>query len=108
MYFSEKDEDQEENKGIYCGEINNFLLIKPKLYWPDESEQYTNVFLDKEKLANSDNFIILEDELFSSLKSIMGINYEIERINNKNNNIDKNINLFDFKIIFLNEEIMRK
>ena len=86
MYFSEKDEDQEENKGIYCGEINNFLLIKPKLYWPDESEKYTNVFLDKEKLANSDNFIILEDELFSSLKSIMGINYEIERINNKNYN----------------------
>ena len=59
MYFSEKDEDQEENKGIYCGEINNFLLIKPKLYWPDESEKYTNVFLYKKKLTYIYNFIIL-------------------------------------------------
>ena len=36
----------------------------------------------------------------------MGINYEIERINNKEiDDINQNINLLTFKIIFLNEEI---
>ena len=108
MYFSQKDEDQEENKGLYCGEINNFLLIKPKQYWPDDSQKYTNVFLDNEKFINKDNFIILEEEPYSRLKYFMGINYEIERENNKKNTIDNNINLFDFKIIFLNEEIRDK
>jgi hypothetical protein len=38
----------------------------------------------------------------------MGINYEIERMNNNKNNINKIINLYDFKIMFLNEEIRDK
>ena len=108
MYFSQKDEEQEENQGIYCGEVNNFLLIKPKKYWPDQEQKYSNVFLDNEKIINKDNFIILEDEIFTKLKFFMGINYEIERINNNKYSIDENINLYDFKIIFLNEEIRDK
>ena len=108
IYFSQKYEEQEENKGIYCGEINNFLFIKPKLYWPDNTQKYTNVFIDKDKFINKDNFIILDDELFTRLKFFMGVNYEIERMNDKKNSLDTNINLFDFKIIFLNEEIRDK
>ena len=107
-YFSQKEENQEENKGIYCGEINNFLFIKPKLYWPDDLQKYTNIFLDEEKSLNLNNFLILDEEIYTKLKNYMGTNYEIERINDKNYNIEQNINLFDFKIIFLNEEIRDK
>ena len=108
MYFSQKDEEQEENQGLYCGEVNNFLLIKPKKYWPDETEKYSNIFLDEEKFNKKDNFLILEDDIYTKLKFFMGINYEIERINDSKYSIDKNINLYDFKIIFLNEEIRDK
>ena len=108
MYFSQNNEEQEETKGIYCGEANNFLFIKPKLYWPDDLQKYTNVFLDKEKFINKDNFIILDEEIFTRLKFFMGINYEIERIKDKKYSIDKNINLYEFKIIFLNEEMRDK
>ena len=108
MYFSQNNEEQEETKGIYCGEANNFLFIKPKLYWPDDLQKYTNVFLDKEKFINKDNFIILDEEIFTRLKFFMGVNYEIERIKDKKYSIDKNINLYEFKIIFLNEEMRDK
>ena len=108
MYFSQNEEVQEENKGLYCGEINNFLYIKTKLYWPDELQKYTNIFLDKDKCTNLDNIIILEEEIYLKMKSCMGINYEIERINNNKYSIDKNIDLYDFKIIYLNEEIRDK
>ena len=108
MYFSQNNEEQEETKGIYCGEANNFLFIKPKLYWPDDLQKYTNVFLDKEKFINKNNFILLDEEIFTRLKFFMGINYEIERIKDKKYSIDKNINLYEFKIIFLNEEMRDK
>ena len=108
MYFSQKDEEQEENQGLYCGEGNNFLFIKPKKYWLDETQKYSNVFLNKEKFTNKDNYLILDDELYTRLKFFMGINYEIERINDNKYSIDKNINLYDFKILFLNEEIRDK
>ena len=108
MYFSQNEENQEENKGIYCGEINNFLFIKPKLYWPDDLQKHTNIFIDEEKSLNLNNFLILDEEIYTKLKYYMGTNYEIERINDKNYSIEQNINLFDFKIIFLNEEIRDK
>ena len=107
MYFSINNEEQ-ENKGIYCGEINNFLLINPKPYWPDSLQKYSNICIDKNISNNIDNFLILDKEIYTKLKSSMGINYEIERMNNNKNNINKNINLYDFKIIFLNEEIRDK
>ncbi len=50
MYFSQKGEESEENKGIYCGEGNNFLLIKPKICWPDNLQKYSNTYI------NSENF----------------------------------------------------
>ena len=107
MYFSINNEEQ-ENKGIYCGEINNFLLINPKPYWPDSLQKYSNICIDKNISNNIDNFLILDKEIYTKLKSSMGINYEIERMNNNKNNINKNINLYDFKIMFLNEEIRDK
>ena len=108
MYFSQKDEEQEENNGIYCGEVNNFMLIKPKLYWPDNEQKYSNIFIDKNIVGQFDKFIIFDEEIYNKIKFYMGINYEIERINNKNMDINQNIDLFNFKIIFLNEEIRDK
>ena len=108
MYFSTNNEEQEENKGIYCGEINNFLLINPKSFWPDSLQKYSNIFLDKSKSTNLNNFLILEEDIYTNLKSSMGINYEIERINDNKYSMDKNINLYDFKIMYLNEEIRDK
>ena len=108
MYFSQKDEEQEENNGIYCGEVNNFMLIKPKLFWPDNEQKYSNIFIDKNIVEQFDKFVIFEEEIYNKIKFYMGINYEIERINNKNLNINQNINLYSFKIIFLNEEIRDK
>ena len=106
MYFSQKDEEQEENTGIYCGEVNNFMLIKPKLFWPDNEQKYTNIFIDKSVVGQFDKFIIFDEEIYNKIKFYMGINYEIERINNKAiDDINQNINLLTFKIIFLNEEI---
>ena len=109
MYFSQKDEEQEENNGIYCGEVNNFLLIKPKLYWPDNEQKYSNIFIDDNIIGQFDKFVIFEEEIYNKIKFYMGINYEIERINNKNIlDINENIDLFSFKLIFLNEEIRDK
>ena len=109
MYFSQKDEEQEENNGIYCGEANNFMLIKPKLFWPDNEQKYSNIFIDKSIVGQYDKFVIFDEEIYNKIKFYMGINYEIERVNNKNvKDINQNINLFTFKIIFLNEEIRDK
>ena len=108
MYFSQNDEEQEENNGIYCGEVNNFMLIKPKLYWPDNEQKYSNIFIDKNIIGQFDKFVIFEEEIYNKIKFYMGINYEIERINNKNLDINQNIDLFKFKLIFLNEEIRDK
>ena len=58
MYFSRKGEESEENKGIYCGEGNNFLLIKPKICWPDTLQKYSNTYINSENFKNSDNFLI--------------------------------------------------
>ena len=119
-YFS-NDNDKEDNNGIYCGEVNNFPIIIPKLTWPDLEEKYTNTFVNKKIMNNlNDKFIILNEEIHSKIKFYMGINFEIERIktvegnfNNIYNNIETNnvnididdINLIPIKILFLNEEI---
>ena len=109
MYFTQKDEEQEENNGIYCGEVNNFMLIKPKLYWPDNEQKYSNVFIDDNIIGHFDKFVIFEGEIYNKIKFYMGINYEIERLNNKNIlDINENIDLYTFKLIFLNEEIRDK
>ena len=109
MYFSQKDEEQEEITGIYCGKVNNFMLIKPKLFWPDIEQKYSNIFIDKSIVGQFDKFIIFDEEIYNKIKFYMGINYEIERINNKEiDDINQNINLLTFKIIFLNEEIRDK
>ena len=109
IYFSQKDEEQEESNGIYCGEVNNFMLIKPKLFWPDNEQKYSNIFINKNIIGQFDKFVIFEEEIYNKIKFYMGINYEIERINNKQiKDINQNIDLFDFKIIFLNEEIRDK
>ena len=109
IYFSSKDEEQEESNGIYCGEVNNFMLIKPKLFWPDNEQKYSNIFINKNIIGQYDKFVIFEEEIYSKIKFYMGINYEIERINDKNiGDFNQNIDLFSFKVIFLNEEIRDK
>ena len=108
MYFSQKDEISDENKGIYCGEGNNFLFIKQKLFWPDNVQKYSNVYINSEMFKNFENFFILEEEIYTRLKFFVGVNFEIERINNIKYNLNDNINLFDFKVIYLNEEIRDK
>ena len=109
IYFSQKDEEQEESNGIYCGEVNNFMLIKPKLFWPDNEQKYSNIFINKSIVGQFDKYVIFEEEIYNKIKFYMGINYEIERINNKQiADINQNIDLFSFKLIFLNEEIRDK
>ena len=68
IYFSQKDEEQEENNGIYCGEVNNFMLIKPKLFWPDNEQKYSNIFINKNDIGQYDKFVIFEEEIYSRIK----------------------------------------
>lgn len=85
-----------ESKNIFCGKINNINLIDFINYWfdPEESEQYTNVYLNKK---NSD-YILLNELQFQTMKNIFDIE-KYQTIQRKRNEI----NLIDLNIIILSK-----
>ena len=109
-YFCNNDIEKEEMNGIYCGKINNFNYIKLKYIWPDNEQNYSNIFVNINNLNNSknDRFLLFEEDIFKKIKYYLGINFEIERIKTKEKNIMNDIDLYPVKILFLNEEIREK
>ena len=58
--------------GIYCGKINNFNYIKLKNIWPDNEQNYSNIFVNKNILNNSKNekFLLFEEDNIKKLNLI--------------------------------------
>ena len=87
---------------LYCGPINNTFLLNEKDFWYDPSENYTNIFIDKNIKFDCD-FLIIPENNYNILKSTFGIYdiFEIERYNNE-------VFLLDLKILILSKLFIEK
>ena len=110
-YFNVEDSntlEKEDIKGIFCGKINNFNFVKLKNFWPDQEENFTNIYINKSSLEK-EKILILEEEKYKKVKFYIGANFEIERIKNDvDENMNNDIELLPFKILFINEEMRYK
>ena len=88
--------NQNENKNMFCGKINNINLIDFINFWfdPEESEQYTNVYLNKKHC----DYILLNESQFEKMKLIFDIE-KYQTIQRKRNEIY----LIDLNILILSK-----
>ena len=66
------EKEETDFNGIYCGKINNFNYIKLKNIWPDNEQNYSNIFVNKNILNNSKNekFLLFEEDNIKKLNLI--------------------------------------
>jgi len=90
--------------GIYPGPINNYPIVNFVDYWhdPDTSLDYTNSYTKKGIQENID-FVYINPEIYSYLKSNFDSNFDIERrLINKNGNEMIEVELLKVNIAYIN------
>jgi hypothetical protein len=103
LYFSEEQDAEFSNLGIYPCEVNNFPIMSFKDNWIDPSEPHTNIYL-KKGLKESENFFYLNQSDWDFVKGKFGCNYEVCRLTAKlSESILIEVNLRNMKLIILNE-----
>jgi len=110
LYFHEEISNEDYLKyASYPGPINNLSIISNCNHWvdPDPKEKYTNQYLANKSIEN-DDFQIIDQDTYSIIKKIFGVNYELERkiIENSDKEIDIEVYLLKFKILILSHELL--
>ena len=111
LYFHEdiSSEDYLKYSPSYPGPINNLSIISNCIHWfdPDPKEKYSNQYLSNKSIEN-DDFQIIDQDTYSIIKKIFGVNYELERkiIQNTEKEMDIEVYLLKFKILILSHELL--
>ena len=114
LLYYDKSPDVNDMKGHFCGPINNFLLTRPKCYWEDPLETYTNVYVNSNIYEGKD-YHIVNKELYTKINFYFKHTNEIERkciaiSDNSDGNIVviPEVHLFSINVLYLNEYIRSK
>lgn len=110
LLYYDKSPDVSDMKGHFCGPINNFLLTRPKCYWEDPIEQYTNVYVSKGVCEGKDYYVV-NKELYTKINFYFKCTNEIERkcvTLRESEGVGPEVHLFNINVLYLNEYIRSK